>query len=271
MSSVVGRQLVHYLLYHLLLLFRHLRAVPYGKSLAQGVHGVAVQDVVYAANAPRVGDGCDVELRNHLLRLAQHGVLGGHQALQLPDGFWRRLVEQDAQLHILERLAWLVALAVGELLDDELLQFLGWQGLIALRQHAQRMLRTIFHELHLWLPVLAHGQQVHAVPIVFLRKRHWQCAARIACPVGAPDALALVYVSAGHVVGMPFPLVDVHLLLSADDYLLARVVIGNVGAMGVEVRHHYRRLVGIELAGTVGELPQKAVHAMRVALVGHYI
>ena len=93
-------------------------------------------------------------------------------------------------------------------------------------------LHFIFFLLHfhflLFSLVTSDGDEVDAVSVVFLGERHWKNTTRISCPVGVPDMLSLVDMSASHVVRMIVPSFQVHFLLSADDDLFARILFGYV-------------------------------------------
>ncbi len=83
--------------------------------------------------------------------------------------------------------------------------------------------------------------------------------------------LSLVDVSAGHVVGMVGPTLQIHLLLSADDDFLAGVLFGYVRALGVHVSHHDALLARMLLASQCRQLPQESIDTLRVTGVLHHV
>ena len=175
------------------------------------------------------------------------------------------------QHYIVEAVAQLPVFATrAEFGIHKLLEFVRRQVLIGFRQDAQPVLGIVFQELLLHL-VAGQREQVDTVLVVDFGERHREHAARVACPVGVPDMLSFVYVPAGEVVGVVAPTLHVHLLLATDDDLLAGVLRGNLGTFGIHVGHHHQRQAGMQLAGPLCQLPQEAVHPLRVVGIMHHV
>ena len=119
--------------------------------------------------------------------------------------------------------------------------------------------------------VTSDSDEVDAVGVVFLGKRHREDTSRISCPVGIPDMLPLVDVSASHIVGVVVPSFQIHFLLSADDDLLARIFLGDIRTFGVHVCHHDALPAGVFLSSLSRQLSQKVVDSLRVTGVLHHI
>ena len=119
--------------------------------------------------------------------------------------------------------------------------------------------------------IVLDGDDVDAVGVVLFGERHGQDAACVSCPVGVPDVLSLVDVSAGHIVRMVGPALQVHLLLSADDDFLAGVLFGDVSPFGVHMSHHDALLAWMFLSGLCREFSQEVVDSLRIAGVLHHV
>lgn len=254
---------------HLLLMCRHLGVVLDGERLLQRLQRVAVEDVVDAVYLLLPRHGCQVDVVDDPLRLAEHGVLRLYERVERLD----LVVACLFRLHLEHKIDKVVAQQpihpVGQCCLDDLLQFLWRHRLVCLRQDAQRVLGLIFQEVHSPPAVRLRRDQIDPVAVVLLGKGHGQDAPCVACPAGVPDMLPLVDMTTGQVVGVVLPVPHLHLFLTADDDALAGIPLGDVGPLGIHVSHHDDRRVRIQLPRTVRQLAQEVRDALRITTVLH--